>query len=161
MLPEAHIGHQTPTRLRIRIPSRKGDAEYFASLKKELSGYQKFQNIQVNKTTGSLLLADRKIDVRALAEHARSKKIFDLQPMQHHLIRVSEDVSAGLTKLSDDLQRATGGELDLATAAFVTLIGIGLYELLRGNLRALPWYTALWYAYGVFTKSISEKSKIA
>jgi len=41
--------------------------------------------------------------------------------------------------------------------AILSLLGLGLYQILRGNFRAPPWYTAFWYALGIFTKSLSDK----
>lgn len=46
---------------------------------------------------------------------------------------------------------------DLPGMAFLTLLGVGIYQLVRGNFAAPPWYTAFWYAMGIFTKSIMEK----
>jgi hypothetical protein len=37
------------------------------------------------------------------------------------------------------------------------LLGTGIYQIVRGNFGAPPWYTAFWYAFGVFTKSLIDK----
>jgi hypothetical protein len=51
----------------------------------------------------------------------------------------------------------TGGWLDLPGMAFLLLLGIGIYQIRRGNIGLPPWYTAFWYAFGVYTKSLVEK----
>jgi hypothetical protein len=74
-------------------------------------------------------------------------------------VLVSNSVANPIGKLSNGLRKFTGGELDLKGMVILGLIGVGLYQIIKGNLRAPPWYTAFWYALGVFTKSFSDKDQ--
>ena len=58
--------------------------------------------------------------------------------------------------MSQSLRRFSSGELDLAVMVFIALLGVGVYQIARGNFGAPPWYTAFWYALGVLTKTSSN-----
>ncbi len=157
MLPEAHVGHLTASRVRIKVPSQKGDSSYFQEVRKAFLGYRKFERLEVNPCTGSVLIVDENLDVGGAVKYAEEKGLFKLQktennrqPLSHRLVRPLKDFSASL-------ENFTGGELDLPGLAFISLLGVGIYQILRGNLRSPPWYTAFWYALGVFTKSLVDK----
>ena len=47
----------------------------------------------------------------------------------------------------------TGDEIDIEGLAFLLLLGAGIYQISVGNLTALPWYAAFWYAFNIFLKS--------
>ncbi|MBI2875417.1 MAG: hypothetical protein HYY20_00890 [Candidatus Tectomicrobia bacterium] len=44
----------------------------------------------------------------------------------------------------------TGGELDIPILAFLGLSGLGLFQILRGDLAAPAWHVAFWYALGIW-----------
>jgi hypothetical protein len=46
-----------------------------------------------------------------------------------------------------------GGWVNLGAMAFLILLGAAIYQIARGNLTAIPWYTAFWYALNIFLKS--------
>jgi hypothetical protein len=35
---------------------------------------------------------------------------------------------------------------------------VAVVEIMRGNFRMPPWYTAFWYAFGLFTKSMLDRT---
>lgn len=156
-LPQAHVCHRTSNRLRIRIPSRKGDARFFATLKERLIQYGEVKELQVNPLTGSLLLVDERLDPAALALYARKEGLCELKVHPPAGAPLSHKVAQSLQGASRSLERLTGGSLDLTETAFLALVGIGLYQLLRGDFRVPPWYTAYWYAFGIFTKALADR----
>jgi len=157
MLPEAHIGNSAPGRLRIRIPAKKGQSSYFSDLLDKLSRDKSFEKLEVNHITGSVLFLGKDVDVVAIAEFAAANNLFRLETGQLYPVPLSSKVASPVGKLSNCLHRFTGGELDLQGMAVLALLGVGLYQIIKGNLRAPPWYTAFWYALGIFTKSFSDK----
>jgi hypothetical protein len=52
----------------------------------------------------------------------------------------------------------TGGTLDLPSGLFLALVITGVYQILRGQFRTPPWYTAFWYAFGLLTMFVVKKS---
>jgi len=159
MLPEAHIGILIPGRVRIRIPDKKGQSSYFSDLLNKLSGDRRFEKLVVNPITGSVLFLGRDVDVAAITESGEANHLFRLETGPLHPVLVSNSVANPIGKLSKGLQEFTGGELDLKGMVILGLIGVGLYQIIKGNLRAPPWYTAFWYALGIFTKSFSDKDQ--
>ena len=157
MLPEAHVCHTSKNRIRVRIPSKKGDAEYFRTLRDGLAALKKFETVEVNAVTGGVLFCGEGAAVSPISEAGEAGSFFSLRekpplravPLSRRLAQPVQDASAFLT-------RNTGGLVDLPGLAFVLLLGIGAYQVLLGNLRSPPWYTAFWYAFGVFTKSLAD-----
>jgi hypothetical protein len=51
----------------------------------------------------------------------------------------------------------SGGVVDLPGIIFLLLLASGLWELAIGNFKRPPWYTALWYAFGLFSKTLFDE----
>jgi hypothetical protein len=160
MVPDAFVRHRVgKKRIRLAVPSRKGDSAYFANLLERLDDFSAFDRREVNPLTGSLILEDSRLDLVALGEYAQTNHLFLL----HHEHLPAEPFAAQVAKpigaASRQIRKFTGGELDLPGAVFIGLLTFGLFEIARGNFRLPPWYTAFWYAFGVFSKSMLDRSK--
>jgi hypothetical protein len=158
MFPEAHIVHQTSKRLRIKIPSQKGNPTFFSAVQDELSRCEVCEGLEVSPLTGSVLVTGEDMETAAIAEYAERCGLFKLQKTEHAAASLPQRAVVPLGSFSTTLRWLTGGEVDLPGLAFLALLMIGLYQIMRGNLTAPPWYTAFWYAFGIFTKSLMEKS---
>ena len=156
-LPVAHIRHRTGERIRIKIPSRKGEAAYFAAVREALLKSGSIDSVEVNPDTGSVLLKGPGIDVSAIEATGEKNGLFTLETRTPEIEPLSKRIAAPFHDLSRSVDRFSAGELDLPGVAFLTLIGAGIYQLSRGNLTAPPWYVAFWYALGIFTRSIIDK----
>ncbi len=154
-LPEAQIAHRMTDRVRFRIPDRKGDADYFAGAAKRLAEAFQPERLEANPGTGSLLIVDSELDIDAVVSFARSEDLFRFETVQPApLVR---NATAPIRELSAMLKESTLGRLDLPTLLFFVLIGVGTVQLLRNGLRSPPWYTAFWYAMGIYLKSLADK----
>ncbi|HVO83508.1 MAG TPA: hypothetical protein VMU60_03685 [Syntrophobacteria bacterium] len=153
VLPEAFVGHRTPQRLRVSIPSKKGKTLYFSAVAEKLGREKALALAEVNHRTGSLLFVGDSLDLDAIADHARKEGLFDLGPSGNATPHVTRAVAAPLGNLSGQVRRFTGGHLDLPGIVFVGLLTAGVVEIARGNFGAPPWYTAFWYAFGLFSRS--------
>jgi hypothetical protein len=159
MLPKAFINHRTPSRLRIRIPSRRGDQNSLAEIGKQLSQLKNIDRVEVNPFTGSVLLGHGNVNTQAISDYAAEKGLFELEhPTQKPAEPLSHTVATRIRNVSKAVNRLSGGALDLAGAAFLLLLGVGAYQIVRGNLSAPPWYTAFWYALGISTKLLVDKA---
>lgn len=145
MLPKAYVIHQTPFRLRLKIPSRKGDRMYFASIQEALSRYPGVEKVSVNATTAGVLLLHGP-DRKAIQEHAEKEGFFKLHLGAPAVRPLSARALEPFVCLDGQLKKLTRGELDIAGIAFVGLVGLGLYQISIGNFTAPAWYTAFWYA---------------
>jgi len=156
-LPEAHIGHRTSERIRIRIPSRRGDEEYFSRVRKSLSEEGVLDSVEVNPATAGVLLKGPATDVENIISIGEKKRLFKLEGVAPKVEPLFKRIAEPIQNLGQTLDRLSGGELDLAGVIFLGLIGWGVTQLARGNFASPPWYTAFWYALGVFTKSLADK----
>jgi len=158
-LPVAHIGHRTAERLRIRIPSRKGDAAYFSEVGKSLSEHGAVSSLEVSPRTASVLIKGFQPDLESIISVGEEHALFKLEDSAPKAKLLSRKIAAPFRDLGRSIDRFSGGEIDLAGAVFLGLIGWGITQLARGNFVAPPWYTAFWYALGVYTKSLVDKAE--
>ncbi len=113
--------------------------------------------LEVNPATGSLLLKGPQMDPTAIASVGEQSLLFALETRPPETEPLSKRIAAPFHDLSRSLDRLSGGELDLPGMVFLGLVGAGVYQIARGNVMAPPWYSAFWYALGLFTKHIADK----
>jgi hypothetical protein len=170
-LPEAGITHTISGRLRLKIPSKKGNNSYFESLEQKLSGCDGVQGVKANAVTAGVLLLHN-VDINSISRFAEENRLFMVQSLGSertllvNRIRNSFEESLGsertllvnrIRNSFEDLNRRTknltGGELDVASAAFLSLLSLSIYQIARGNFFAPAWYTSLWYAVNMVFRS--------
>jgi hypothetical protein len=158
-LPEAQICHQSARRLRIKIASRKGKPDYFSELREVLSRHAKFENVTVNSLTGSVLFIGDGANVTEITEFAKTNQLFELSAPDTSRSPMTTQLVSHLDSLNINIRRLTSGEMDLAGIILLFLLISGLTEIIRGNLRLPPWYTAFWYAFGIYKLASVVKEK--
>lgn len=158
-LPAAHIGHRTSERVRIRIPSRKGDEAYFSEVEKSLLKDGTVDGLDVNPGTASVLIKGSPTVLENILSVGEKSALFKLEDPAPKVEPLSRKIARPFRDLGGAIDRLSGGELDLSGVVFLGLIGWGITQLARGNLVAPPWYTAFWYALGIFTKSLVDKTE--
>jgi hypothetical protein len=158
VLPEAFVSHHSSGRLRIRIPSRRGEEDFFSSLEAACARWHARARTRTNPLTGSVLICADAIDREELADFGRAQGLFDLQTQSGSRRPVMHDMVKPVAGLDRSLTLLTGGRVDLASGVFLTLLGFGIYEIARGRWTSPPWYTAFWYAFGLVSMFVIEKS---
>jgi hypothetical protein len=148
----AVLSHQSPGRLRLKIPSKKGDERFFQSLKDRLSNLSGVERIDVNPVTGSILLI-HSIDAEKIAQFARDNGLFAIQHGSTNVSYLHREVTKAFNVLDEQAKGFTGGGINLGALASLALIAAGTYQIYRGNFAAIPWYTAYWYGLNLFLKS--------
>lgn len=160
MMPVAKIIHQTPERLRIKIPSRKGDREYFYSLQDKFADIAGVETLKVNPSTSSVLIVHNKSNGVDFIEFGKQQNLFTLEDKSaSYHSTLTKGVVGGFSFLNNIIKRIFSHELDIPSIAFITLIGVAIYQIARGNFRAPAWYTAMWYGMNIFLKSLAHKEK--
>jgi hypothetical protein len=157
VLPTAVICHRSTGRIRIRIPARRGDNDYFAALVDHFKTWD-VDLLKANPVSGSLLISGKHLEVEAVEREAEKAEFFKIAaspPPPESIVKV---VTAPIQVTSTFFRKLTGGGADLAGIIFLGLLGFGVYELMRGNFKSPPWYTAFWYAFGIFSKSLADRS---
>jgi Heavy metal associated domain 2 len=155
-IPEAYLCHLTPQRARIRIPSRRGNRKFFINLANVLEGCPGVQAIDLNPSTGSVLLINQEgIAFDRISGYAQEKQLFRLASPGPMMQAIMNDVR----RLDGAIRSLTGEEIDLASVGFATLAGMGLYQLARGQILA-PAVTVLWYAASVLLIAAQKMPEI-
>lgn len=157
-LPRASVCSRSTGRLRIRVPVRRNDPEFFRNAMEQLAKLQPFRRLEANELTGSLLLEADRLDPAAVAEHARAHRLFDLSERGGEPAPLMSRLVPPVKAADRTLLSLTGGALDLASGIFLALVLTGAYQILRGQFRTPPWYTAFWYAFGLLTMFVVKKS---
>lgn len=152
MPPEAHIAHRTPHRLRIRIPSKKGDGDYFAALRAFLLEAGHADRVEVNPLTASVLIESSR-GVEAFAEPGTAGEWYALGGEAAAAKPLSRKVVQGFRAVDAQIEQMSGGELDIPSLALLGLICTGIYQISIGNFVAPAWYTAFWYAASIAVKA--------
>ncbi len=163
MLPEARIVHRMSGRMRVRVPSRRGDAAYFANVEETLRVAPGVEQVRADSLTGGVLILHR-ADPVALVAYAAQRGLFAAKeddPKKAGRTVVHDAVGAPFASLSGRIRNFTGNAADLSGLAVLALLSVGVYQIARGNFGAPAWYTAFWYAMGIFNKSNGGKEKEA
>lgn len=150
--PDAFLSHMISGRARLKVPSKKGDSVYFKSLQEQFSGYSGIQAIKVNPLTGSILIFHSE-DIKKIAIYAQDMNIFKLKNKKYNPTKLRNTISKVFKDMNKKIVNITGGDMDTADIVFLALLGLGIYQISRGNFVAPAWYTAFWYGLNIFLKA--------
>lgn len=152
MIPEAHVSHRMSCRLRIKVPSKKGDVSYFSTLFERLSGCPGVEEITVNPQIGSALILYT-CKTKEIIEFAKEKGLFHLKRVSRPRKTLFGNVADTFRAYNKNLRQVTDGELDIPSLVFLSLLVSGVWQIAKGNLMMPAWYTAFYYALGIFTRA--------
>lgn len=152
MIPEAFVVHKTANRIRLKIPSQKGNASFFNELQESLKDVANIEFLQTKALTGSLLIVHSS-DLPSLVDAMNKKGLFRVTLSDPRKTKLHSKIEETFTDIDKKITKVTSGELNLAMVLFLALTGTALFQVARGNFNAIPWYTALWYAASLFKKA--------
>jgi hypothetical protein len=156
MKPVAHIAHMVLGRVRIRIPSRRGDAEYFASLQQSLIAFPAIVDLRANPNTGSLVIVHDDTSLLPLKEYAEENQLFILEEIDYKPEVVLQRASSGFETIDTRIKSLTGGDIDLRSALFLGLVAMSIRQLSQGNIMG-PAATIFWQALGLVLSTKTGK----
>jgi hypothetical protein len=158
MLPDAYLSHAIAGRLRVKIPSRKGNSRYFDDIFTQMSAYEGISRVVVNALTGSVLVIHT-LDSRKIAAYAERHNLFrleDVKPIEKQTY-ISRKVSETFRDVNSRVIASTKGFANVPDLVLLTLVGLSVIQISRGNFTAPAWYTALWYALNIFLKAQAKE----
>jgi hypothetical protein len=143
--PKGYVSHQTPHRVRVRVPGKRRNRTYFADLRDHLLRVPNVERVDVNPATASVLVHTRTSS--HLLEMARQSELLDLEEaFAEESSSLLERAGLKVDYIEEQLKQLSGGQLDLRNAVFLALIVAALHQILRGNIFHAPAATLLWYA---------------
>ncbi|MDX9786520.1 MAG: hypothetical protein RBT11_07080 [Desulfobacterales bacterium] len=157
MLPEATIKHSLRRRLRLQVMSKRGDSAYFEKVENWLKEALSSSTITVSALTGCLVIENDSVNIEAVRSIASQRQLFLITPGTPAPKKLAERIAAPIRKVNCGINVLSDGALDLPGALFLLLLIFGVWELAIGNFRRPPWYTAFWYAFGLFSKSLYDE----
>jgi hypothetical protein len=172
-IPEAYISHTSSGRIRVKIPAKKNDLDYFSRLREHISPIPGVERVEVNPVTASILVEhtlDLKSveDLKPVADYSEMSGFFKLSLRPELAIATNstadqrsatsaERWAAALAALNAQVKGWSAGMLDFSTLAILGLISVGLIQASRG-IVAVPAITALWYASSILMDQFSKES---
>ncbi|MCP4118585.1 MAG: hypothetical protein GY737_24970 [Desulfobacteraceae bacterium] len=164
-LPEAYIRQHISTRIRLRIPSGKGDFGYFARLRQRLGAEKNIGRFKANEQTGSLVITGENLTLDAVAGYGEANGLFRLcreSPVcasgQSNSRQLADLIAIPFKKFNAMLKEETGHKLDLRGGLFLLLFFMGTYQMIQKSLKMPAWYVAFWYALNVFERIASKEA---
>ncbi len=157
-VPDAFIAHSIVGRLRLKIPSRRGDGAYLKKIAEEFSSLPGIEQVTVNPETSSILFLHG-LEKEMIMRHLSGSGLFQLSPSPVAPASLHRGVESCFREVSGKIENVTGGTLGASELAFLALLGAGGIQITRGNLTAIPWYAAFWYAFNIFLKSDRQKKE--
>jgi hypothetical protein len=137
---QAFLHHRTPGRARFRVPSRHGDTAYFGRLEEALHACPAVTAVSTNPATAGILVHHTG-DLHTVTSYARSHSLFALAGAVP-IVPLGRRLSRQFGGLDKSLLKSTGGAVDLSGVVFLSLLGVGVAELLRGELvRAIALFS--------------------
>jgi hypothetical protein len=150
-LPEAFVTHVSQSRVRVKIPGKKNDREYFSQLKDYLSPLPGVEKVEVNPLTGSVLVLHRLDlksleDLKSMAAYSEMTGLFKLAMLPTvNSVSIAQSLADGFAGLNENVKELSSGIVDVPTLAFVGLLAVSIVQMSEGVV-AVPAITALWYA---------------
>jgi len=140
--PKAQIVHQTPSRMRLRIPEKRNDKAFFDGVVK-LLGDRLGSSVEANPATSSLLVhgADAMKAVFTLGDAAPFDMTDDRQETSVTLPQLRQQFQGW----NERFARLVGGGADARSYIIIALIASSVLQVARGRTLA-PAVTLLWYA---------------
>jgi hypothetical protein len=120
MIPVAHVEHQLPGRVRLRVPSKRGDVSYFERAVKELSRHSAVWELAASPLIGSITLQYSE-PLQAIMEAAANLALFET-------VEPKPGVKTRQPRQADRLSR----DASLAGHVAAGLTGLSLYQAAHG-----------------------------
>lgn len=145
--------------MRFKIESRRGIAGYFADLETLLKKRFSVYAITTAPLTGSLLIAGDQVDIETIIRFGEEHSLFTINKSVKSRKPLINSVGDPIVSASKKINELSDGFIDMPGIVFISALMFGAYEIIRGNFRSPPWYTAFWYAFGMYSQSyFSSKS---
>jgi hypothetical protein len=134
MVPVAYIEHQLPGRVRLRVPSRRGEVPFFEKVVRELSKHPAIRELTATPLTGSITLQHFE-PLHPIIAAAADQKLFETRRLEPQTI------------VSHAKQAVEPRGFGLADGIATGLSGLSLFQAAHGNFLGSA-AESLWHAFG-------------
>ena len=155
MIPEAHIVHRAPKRLRLKVASKRDHEGYLRELPEKFAGFTGIDEFEINPLTGSVLIKHSG-NSEEIIDFINKRGIFEIKIKSVRPLSLHRGVSSIFQQLDSLVNAFSNGSANASGLAFIALLGYGVIQIGRGNVAGPAWYTAFWYALNIFLKFPGE-----
>ena len=148
MIADAYVSHQSFRRVRIKVPAKRGDEIYFTHISNRFKECKGIETIHINPVTGSILFI-HSVGFESIQEFAEENDLFTMK-INSPAPLFNSRVKKNFNNFNNQIEMFTRREIDIPGIAFLTLLGVGISQIVRGNVRVMPWDAAFWYALNIF-----------
>jgi hypothetical protein len=135
MIPVAYIEHQLPGRVRLRVPSMRGEVPFFEKVVRELSQHPAVHELTATPLTGSIMLLYVE-PLHAITATAVDQNLFETGRVHAAPEGAEPDTAGGVSKEP------------LLTNGFATgLSGLSLFQVAQGNVLGSA-VENFWHSFG-------------
>jgi hypothetical protein len=142
-MPHAYVTHSMPGRMRLHVPSKRNDAEYFERLGRELADVEGVDAVRTNARTGSVLVLHRR-DLDSIRKFGIERGLFTIAAAAEAAMMLADRLSRKLDSIDDNVAAITRGNLDLRSTMLLMLAAGAAVQIWRKNLLP-PAFNLLWY----------------
>jgi hypothetical protein len=141
MVPVAYIEHQLPGRVRLRLPSRRGDVAFFEKVVRELSKHPAIRELTASPLTASVTLQYFE-PLHPIVAGAADQKLFETR-------RLEPQTNVGHSKRACGSREGSklAGDSGLAGEIATGLSGLSLFRAAQGSVLGSAAEN-LWHAFG-------------
>lgn len=143
MTPRALLVHSVPGRLRLKIPDKRRDHDYFQRLQNELQTLEGVIELSLNAYTASALIGHDWPSDEILLHFAERTGLFVLDPAPFE--PMWRRASVRLEQWDRRLATLTRGEVGVRSVLMLVTLLLGLRQAMRGQTLG-PASNLLWYA---------------
>jgi hypothetical protein len=155
MIPTAHVVHRGRGRLRLRVADRRKDAAWLEGAAACLAELPGVHRVEVGILTGSLLVHHGgEYDLEPAIRALDLWRLEDAPPAEVPPLQSLNDMAASLER---EMRALAPGAPDLRTLLFLSLAGLGVAQIVRGQITA-PATSLLWYALELLARNQSSPS---
>jgi hypothetical protein len=156
MIPEAHIVHRAPNRLRLKVASKKEHDGYLRTLPEKFTGFSGIDEIEINPLTGSVLFKHGG-NGEEIIDFMKKRGIFEITVKSPRPPSVHRGASSIYQQLDGLVHSFSNGSTNAGGLAATALLAYGVMQISRGNIAGPAWYTAFWYALNILLKSTPDE----
>ena len=151
MSDSAILVHSAAGRARFKIPARKGDERYFATLEEQFYQLSGVSQVTCNPAIASVLILHDGVAPDALHVFAAERGLFEPENSRGGET-LWEFASSGLTALDRRLQSYTDGHMDMRSVLLLVLLFLMARQFWRGSVAA-PAASLLWYVFQLLSNT--------
>jgi len=143
MLPAAYVVHRTRQRVRLRVPEKRGDEEWFVQTAVALGRLSWVDRVETAAVSASLILHCGDSD--RLDECLSQTGVLMFLGNPPRVPSAAEQVKSGVARLDRALQSGAPGNTDLRSLLFLLMLVLAGVQMARGQVL-VPAISLVWYA---------------